>query len=81
MFANIVHEQRSNGTTVVGRGDGPVTLLARGIPYLSFDCFWVDLDRARSEFDTTLFLVVKSATGGIEQPRFVSLYLHSGLGV
>lgn len=39
MFANIVNEQSSNGTTVVGGGDGTVTLLSGGIPDLSFDCF------------------------------------------
>lgn len=53
MFANIVNEQGSDGTTVVGGGDGAVTLLAGGIPDLSFDCFGVDLDRTCGEFDTT----------------------------
>lgn len=53
MFANIVNEQGSDGTTIVGGGDGSVTLLTGGIPDLSFDCFGVDLDRACGELDTT----------------------------
>jgi hypothetical protein len=51
VLADIVDKQRSYGASVVGRGNGAVSLLACGIPDLSFDGLRVDLDRPRSEFD------------------------------
>lgn len=78
MFANIINEQGSDGATVVGGGDGSVTLLAGGIPDLSFDCFGVDLNRTCGELDTTgptsaLICFTKLSS------RYHSL--HGGLGV
>lgn len=51
MLADIVDKEGADGTAVVGGRDGPVPLLAGGIPDLSFDRFRVDLDGARSELD------------------------------
>lgn len=50
VFADVVHEQRTDCTTVVGRSDGAVALLARGIPDLGFDGLGIHLDRSSSEF-------------------------------
>ena len=36
---------------VVGRGDGPEPLLARGVPYLEFDLFSVEFYRPDFEVD------------------------------
>lgn len=52
VLADVVNEQGTNSAAVVSRGDGTVTLLAGGIPDLSLDCLVVDLDAARSKFDT-----------------------------
>lgn len=52
VLADVVNEQGTNGAAVVGRGNGAVTLLASGIPDLGLDCLVVDLDAARSKFDT-----------------------------
>ena len=52
VLADVVDQQGADGTTVVGRSDGTVTLLTGGIPDLGLDGLCVDLDAARSEFDT-----------------------------
>jgi hypothetical protein len=44
VLADIVDKQRSYGASVVGRGNGAVSLLACGIPDLSFDGLRVDLE-------------------------------------
>lgn len=51
LLANIVHEERADCASVVGRRDGPVTLLPRSIPDLSLDGLRIDLNRSRGEFD------------------------------
>lgn len=51
VLADVVDEQRADGAAVVGRGDGAVALLARGVPDLGLDGFGVDLDGARGELD------------------------------
>jgi hypothetical protein len=51
VLADVVDKQRSHSAPVVGRGNGAVSLLACGIPDLSFDGLRVDLNRPRSEFD------------------------------
>lgn len=52
VFADIVDEQCTNSTPVVGGRNGTISLLACSIPDLSLDGFGVDLDRSRREFDT-----------------------------
>lgn len=52
VLADIVDEQSTDGTAIVGRGDGPVALLTRGIPNLRLDGLGVDLDGASRELDT-----------------------------
>ena len=52
VLADIVNEQRAHGTAVVGRGDGPVSLLAGGIPNLGLDGLCVNLDGSRGKLDT-----------------------------
>jgi hypothetical protein len=44
VLADVVDEQRSHSASVVGRGDGAVSLLPCGIPNLGFDRLGVDLD-------------------------------------
>jgi hypothetical protein len=44
VLADVVDKQRSDSAPVVGRGNGAVSLLASGIPDLSFDGLSVDLD-------------------------------------
>lgn len=51
VLADIVDEEGADSTTVVGRGDGAVTLLAGGIPNLCLDGLGVDLDRPGGELD------------------------------
>jgi hypothetical protein len=50
-ICNVVHEQDPHGTSVVGRGDGPETLLAGGVPYLQLHALAVELDGADLEVD------------------------------
>ena len=52
VFADIVDEKGTNGTTVVSRGDGTVTFLTSSIPDLSLDRLGIHLDRAGCELDT-----------------------------
>lgn len=52
VLADIVDEKGTDSTTVVGRSDGPISLLSSGIPDLRLDGLGVDLDRARGELDT-----------------------------
>ena len=52
MLADVIDQESADGTPVVGRCDGTVSLLARGVPDLSFDGFGVDLDGAGRELDT-----------------------------
>mmetsp|Transcript_717 Transcript_717/g.991 ORF Transcript_717/g.991 Transcript_717/m.991 type:complete len:227 (-) Transcript_717:135-815(-) len=50
MFANIINEEGSNGSTVVSGGDGAVALLAGRIPDLGLDGFALGLDGFGGEF-------------------------------
>lgn len=52
VLADIVDEKRADGTAVVGRSDGSVSLLSGGIPNLGLDGLGVHLDRPRSKFYT-----------------------------
>lgn len=52
MLADVIYQERANSTPVIGRCDGTVSLLAGGVPDLSFDGFGVDLDGASRELDT-----------------------------
>lgn len=52
VLADVVDKQCSYRASVVGRGDSAVSLLAGGIPDLSFDGLSVDLDRSSREFNT-----------------------------
>lgn len=51
VFADVVDEQSTNSASVVGRCDGTVSFLTGSIPYLSLDCFGVNLDGSGREFD------------------------------
>ena len=51
MLANVIDQESADGTPVVGRCDGTVSLLACGVPDLSFDGFGVDLDGAGRKLD------------------------------
>lgn len=51
VLADIVDQQCSNCTAVVGRSNGAIAFLAGGIPDLSLDCLCVNLNAASSEFD------------------------------
>ncbi len=55
----IVDKESTNGTTVVGGGDGTVTFLACCVPDLGFDSFAVDLDAAGCELDADGALAVE----------------------
>lgn len=44
VLADIVTKESADGATVVGRGNGAVTLLACGIPDLGLDSLRIDLD-------------------------------------
>lgn len=52
MLSNVVYEQSSDGTTVVCRCDGTVSLLSGSIPDLSLDCLSVYGDGTGGELDT-----------------------------
>ena len=51
VLADVVDEQGSDGTAIIGRGDGAVPLLTGGIPDLRLDRLGVDLDRSRGKLD------------------------------
>ena len=69
VLADIVHEESTDGTTVVSGGDGTVAFLTSSIPNLRLDCLGVDLDRAGSELDTDggLRVQVELVTGETTQ--------------
>lgn len=52
MFADVVHEQSPDRTTVVRRRDSPVPFLTSRIPNLSLDRLGIHLDRPGSELDS-----------------------------
>lgn len=51
VLADVVDEQRADGAAVVGRGDGAVAFLTRGVPDLGLDGLAVDLDATGCELD------------------------------
>jgi hypothetical protein len=59
-ICNVVDQQNAHSASVVGRGDGPETLLPGGIPYLQLHALAVELDGADFEVD---------ADGGDERGR------------
>lgn len=42
-FGHIVDKKSTKSTAIVGAGDRSVTFLSGGVPYLSFNGFWLDL--------------------------------------
>lgn len=52
MFADVVHEQGADRTSVVSGRDGPVPFLTSSIPDLSLDCLGIHLDGPGSELDS-----------------------------
>lgn len=52
VLADIVDEQGANGPSVVGRGDGAVSLLACGVPDLCLDRLRIYLDAPGRKLDT-----------------------------
>lgn len=59
VLADVVNEQRTDRTAVVGRCNGTVPLLTGSIPDLSLDGLGVDLDGAGRKLDTDRRLRVK----------------------
>jgi hypothetical protein len=51
VLADIVDEEGTDGTTVVGRGDGAISLLTGCVPDLCLDGLGVDLDRSCGKLD------------------------------
>ena len=51
VLADVIDQESADGTPVIGRCDGTVSLLARCVPDLRFDGFGVDLDGAGGELD------------------------------
>jgi hypothetical protein len=54
---DIVDEESTDRTTVVGAGDGPEILLPSSIPYFEFDCLVFDLNGLRTELDSNRNIV------------------------
>ena len=52
LLGDVVHHDGAHGVPVVGRGDGPVPLLARRVPDLQLDLFAVQLNCADLEVNT-----------------------------
>ena len=50
MLADIVDEERTDCSAVIGRGNGAVSLLTSSVPDLRLDCLCVHLDRSGREF-------------------------------
>ena len=50
-ICNVVDQQNAHSASVVGRGDGPETLLPGGIPYLQLHALAVELDGSDLEVD------------------------------
>lgn len=50
-ICNVVDQQNAHSASVVGRGDGPETLLPGGIPYLQLHALAVELNRPDLEVD------------------------------
>lgn len=59
VLGDVVDEEGADCATVVGAGDGAVTLLAGGIPDLRLDGLVVDLDAASGELDADGGLAVE----------------------
>lgn len=51
-LADVVHDQRTHGTTVVCGGDRTVPFLARGVPYLRLNLLAVHVDGPSGKLDT-----------------------------
>lgn len=52
VLADVIDKKGTNGTTVVGRGDGTIALLAGSIPDLCLDGLRINLNGTGSELDT-----------------------------
>lgn len=52
VLADIVHEESTHGTAVIGRRDGTVAFLTRSIPNLSLDRLGIDLDGTSRKLNT-----------------------------
>lgn len=59
VLADVVNEQRTDRTAVVGRCNGTVSLLTGSIPDLSLDGLGVDLDGSGRKLDADRRLRVK----------------------
>ena len=59
MFADVVHEERSDGAAVVRGGDGSIALLTSCIPDLCFDGLGINLDGPCGELNPNGGLGVK----------------------
>jgi hypothetical protein len=51
MFADVIHKQRTNSTSVIGRCDCSVSLLTCRVPNLGLDGLCVNLNRSGCKFD------------------------------
>lgn len=52
MLADVVDKKRSDGSSIVGRGNGAVSLLTGSVPNLCLDSLGVNLDGSRSKLNT-----------------------------
>lgn len=52
VLADVIDEQRSDGTSIVSRGDCAVSLLTGGVPNLCLDGLGVDLDGSCGKLHT-----------------------------
>lgn len=59
VLGDVVDEQGAHRATVVGRSDGAVAFLTRGVPDLGLDGLGIDLDAASCEFDADGRLAVE----------------------
>jgi hypothetical protein len=73
MLADIVDEEGTNSTSVVGGRDGAISLLSGGVPDLCLDGLGVHLDRPRGELDTDCRLGVKIELVAGESTKQVGL--------
>lgn len=73
MLGEVVDEEGADSATVVGRGDGPVSLLTCRVPDLGLDGLVVDLDATGGKFDADGGLAVEIELVACESREQVGL--------
>jgi hypothetical protein len=59
MLADVIDEERTDCSTIIGRSDCAITFLTRSVPNLRLDCLCVNLNGSRGKFDANGGLGVK----------------------